>query len=92
MALDRIRRVESKREMESVTDDFVTMGYEVISRGESSIRMRQHGGWGSLGGHLIVGLLTVWWSFGIGNIVYAVYKRYSGEKVLLKLEELDKEA
>lgn len=92
MALDRIRRVSSVREMESVTDDFVTTGYEVISRGETTVRMRQHGGWGSLGGHLIIALVSVWWSFGIGNLIYALYKRYSGEKVLVKLEVLDKEA
>ncbi|MGJ9384766.1 hypothetical protein [Salipaludibacillus sp. CF4.18] len=89
MAIDRIRRVGSVREMESVTDDYVTMGYEVISRGQSSIRMRQHGGWGSVGGHIFIGLLTVWWTFGVANILFAIYKRYSGEKILVKLENLD---
>ncbi|MFB5661283.1 hypothetical protein [Alteribacillus sp. HJP-4] len=84
--VDRVRKTYSEDEMERVVDDFITMGYEVLSRGEASIRIRKHGGWGSLGGHALWFLLTVWWTFGIGNIVYALIKRYTGEKVLIKLE------
>ncbi|MCP3033314.1 hypothetical protein LF817_18470 [Halobacillus sp. A1] len=87
MALDRIRRVGSIKEMENVTDDYITMGYQILSRGEKSIRIRQHGGWGSAGGHIITALLSLWWTFGVGNLLYALYTRYSGEKVLIKLVE-----
>ncbi|MFC7319713.1 hypothetical protein [Halobacillus campisalis] len=87
MALDRIRRVGSIKEMENVTDDYITMGYQILSRGENSVRIRQHGGWGSAGGHIIAALLSLWWTFGVGNLLYALYKRYSGEKVLIKLVE-----
>ncbi|MGP4060985.1 hypothetical protein [Halobacillus sp. H74] len=87
MAMDRIRRVYTVKEMEAVTDDYVTMGYEVLSRGESSISLRQHGGWGSIGIHIVIAVLTLWWTFGIGNLIYALVKRYSGEKVMVKLTE-----
>ncbi|PYZ92796.1 hypothetical protein CR194_14175 [Salipaludibacillus keqinensis] len=86
MAVDRIRRVFSEREMESVTDDYVTMGYEVLARGETSIKLRENAGFGSAGGHILIFLLSIWWTFGLGNLLYALYKRYSGEKIVIKLQ------
>ena len=35
----RIRRVSSKKEFEQVIDDFVTTGYEITSRGETSANL-----------------------------------------------------
>ena len=87
MAVERIRRVQTKREMESVTDDFVTLGYEVLSRGESSIKIRENPGWGSGGSHILIFIFTIWWTLGLGNLIYGLYKRYSGENVLIKLEK-----
>ncbi|WP_390217615.1 hypothetical protein [Halobacillus seohaensis] len=67
------------------------MGYQVLSRGETSISLRQNGGWGAVGPHILIAVLTIWWTFGIGNLLYALYKRYSGEKILIKLEDLKEE-
>lgn len=36
-------------------------------------------GYGTLGGHILVAALTVWWTLGIGNAAYAAYK-YFGDK------------
>lgn len=83
----RIRKTQSQSEFESVIDDYITRGYEVLTRGQDTCKLREHGGWGSAGGHLAVFLLTIWWTLGIGNIVYALYKRYSGEEVLVQLNE-----
>lgn len=89
--VDRIRRVESQREKENVTDDYVTQGYEVMARGENTCKLREHGGWGSFAGHVIVFLLFGWWTLGISNLIFALYKRYSGEKVLIKLNKQELE-
>jgi hypothetical protein len=37
------------------------------------------GQWGTIGGHAITALLTVWWTFGIGNLIYA-YVAYDRHK------------
>ena len=87
MKVDRIRRVDNQREMEEIIDDYVTTGYKVISRGETTTKVRENGGWGSIGGHLITLLLTSWFTFGIGNLIYALVKHYSGEKVLVKVRK-----
>ena len=85
MSVDRIRKVDDKREMEEVVDDYITTGYEVMDRGQGSIKLRKNDGWGSIGGHIAVFLLTAWFSAGIGNLIYALVKRYNGEKVLVQL-------
>ena len=39
---------------------------------------------GSTGGHIAVALFTVWWTIGIGNLVYWLIVRKSDE-VMIKL-------
>lgn len=71
MAAPRIRHAATRRELESARDDFITQGYEVLKEGEATTLMRKST-WGSVGIHVLVALLTVWWTIGIGNLVYAV--------------------
>lgn len=82
----RIRRVDDEREMEKVIDDFITQGYKVKSRGERSTMMK-HKNWGSGGMHIVVAVLTIWWTLGIGNVAYALYKYFTAEEVQIKVEE-----
>jgi hypothetical protein len=63
MAAPRLRRLSSKKDMESVIDDFVTQGYTIRNRGESSALLRKSS-WGSGGGHLLWALLTDWFTLG----------------------------
>lgn len=86
MCMPRIRRVEDSRELEQVIDDFVTQGYKIDNRGESSALMKKKT-WGSGAGHIVVAALTLWWTFGLGNVVYAVYKNLTAEKVHVKVDE-----
>jgi hypothetical protein len=88
MAAPRIRRVSSRREMETVRDDFMTTGYEVLREGEETVLMRKNT-WGSVGGHIVVAVLTVWWTIGIGNLIYALIVHYTAEQVLIKMEEAE---
>lgn len=87
MAVDRIRKADSEREMDKVVDDFVTQGYEVQERGERSTLLRQKS-WGSGGWHVIVFIATVWWTLGIGNLVYALIARYAtADQVMVRVDE-----
>ncbi|WP_068866062.1 hypothetical protein [Prosthecochloris sp. CIB 2401] len=72
--------------MENLIDDYITQGYEVLEQGERSTMVRKKT-WGSAGGHVLWALLTVWFTLGIGNVVYALIAHYNAEKVMLKLDE-----
>ena len=79
----RIRRVKTKRELEEVRDDFITQGYKVKAEGNTSTVMEKKYN-GSTGGHIGVLLLTVWFTAGIGNLIYWLIVRKSDE-VMIKL-------
>jgi hypothetical protein len=66
----------------------MTQGYDVLKEGESTVLMRKSS-WGSLIGHIVVALLTVWWTFGIGNLIYALIAHLTAEQVLLKQDTLE---
>ena len=44
--------------------------------------------YGSRLGHLLVGIATIWWSFGLGNLAYAIYEylQHTERKVLYSEE------
>ena len=86
MAAPRLRKVVSKKEFENLIDDYITQGYELVNRGESSALMRKKS-WGSAGGHVVCGILIGWWTFGIGNAAYAVYAHFNAEQVMVKLDQ-----
>jgi hypothetical protein len=79
----RIRRVDSIKEMERVVDDFITQGYKAKSRGEESARLVKEA---PKDKHLLVALLTIWWTFGLGNLLYAVLPSKIEDDVLVRLE------
>ncbi len=76
----------SKKEMDNLIDDYVTQGYEILEQGERSTLVRKVS-WGTAGGHVLWALLTVWFTLGFGNLIYALIIRYSGEKILIKVDE-----
>lgn len=81
----RIRRVDDQKEMEQVTEDFLTRGYKVKNEGQNSTLVKKST-WGSGSGHLVVAALTIWWSIGLGNVAYAIYKNLTAEEVQIKVE------
>ena len=85
MAGAQVRKVDSKKEMEILTDDYITQGYEVIEEGERTKMFRKKT-WGTAGGHVLCALLTIWWTVGFGNLVYALVAHFGAEKILLKIE------
>lgn len=64
-------------------EDAKTEGWTVESEGNDRAVMVKRG-YGSLGGHVLVALLTVWWTAGLGNAAYAAYHYFGNadKKVL----------
>ena len=86
MSVQRIRRVNNKKELERVVDDFLTMGYVIESQGEDTIRIAKKA---KKDKHLLIALLTGWWTIGIGNIIYALLPAKNSDEVLIKIDNLD---
>ncbi len=84
MITERIRRCNSQEEYERVIDDYITSGYKIKSRGEKNCSMVKKGEHDK---HGLVAALTVWWTFGLGNLVYALMSTKVEDAVLVKLEE-----
>ena len=81
----RIRKVSNEKEMDQIVDDFITQGYKIKSRGEQSVNIKKNN-WGSMGGHILVALLTVWFTLGIGNLIYALISNSKADDVLVRIQ------
>jgi hypothetical protein len=81
----RIRHTQSVREAETARDELITLGYKVEAEGEKTVSMKKSS-WGSVAGHIGVALFTVWWTFGLGNLAYALIAHKSDE-VLIKIDQ-----
>lgn len=82
----RVRRVDTRKEMEQVTEDFLTRGFKIKTEGQNSTMVKKKT-WGSGTGHIVVAALTLWWTLGIGNVIYAIYKNLTAEEVQIKVSE-----
>jgi hypothetical protein len=78
----RIRKTTTVNEFESVIDDYITQGYKVKSRGESTANLVKAGEHDK---HILVALLTIWWTFGLGNLVYQLIPMPVQDDVLVRL-------
>lgn len=84
--MSRIRRVEDRRELERTVDEYITRGYRVESEGRDSTRLKDND-WGDAGTHLIVAVGTVWWTFGLANVLYALYRHATAEEVIVRIHD-----
>lgn len=78
---NRIRKCTNEREFEQVIDDFITTGYELQQRGTDNALLVKK----KKKDHVKIALLTVWWSVGIGNLIYALMPAKIEDEVLVKL-------
>lgn len=72
--------------MDKQVDDYITQGYDLLDQGDNSVLLRKKT-WGSAGGHVLWVLLTVWWTFGVGNLIYALIMHYTAPQVLVRVDE-----
>lgn len=67
--------VSEENKFKTAIDDKKVEGWDVKSReGDRVILVKR--GYGSLGGHVLVAILTAWWTLFIGNGIYAAYKYF----------------
>lgn len=79
---NRIRRCADVKEFERAIDDYITTGYTVKSRGEENALLIKRA---AKNKHLLVFLLTFWFTVGIGNLIYALIPAKIEDEVLVKL-------
>lgn len=84
--MSRVRRVENRRELERSIDEFITRGYTLKSEGRTTARLKERD-FGDAETHLILAILTGWWTVGLSNAVYAIYKYVTAEEVTIKVGE-----
>ena len=77
-----VKRVKNKSALERAIEDATVEGWKLNTRSDTTAVMKKSGGVGSALGHLILLLLTAWWTFFLGNIAYAAYKYVSGSQEL----------
>lgn len=78
-----------QQEFERSIDEFITRGYYLKSRGENSANLKKKD-WGDGSTHFIIFLLTIWWTFGFANAIFAVYKRLTAEEVTILVDHGDR--
>ena len=83
----RIRHASTKKEMESIVDEYHALGYNIATNTGNSATVVKSGGNGSLLGHFVVFVLLGWWLFLLPNLGYLIYSRISGkDEVLIRVE------
>jgi len=89
MVAPRIREVADKKEMDRVTDDFMTQGYTIKEQGTTTTLLKKKT-WGSAAGwivSLILAIVLTIFTYGFSwliPIAYAVYAHYNSAEVLLR--------
>ena len=73
--MTRTRHADTQREREQIVDTFITQGYSVVTQGETSTRVRYRD-YGGVGAHVLVFIVFGWWTLGVANLLYAVYRRH----------------
>lgn len=68
-------------------EDEEVEGWKIKDDGDERVVMMKPN-YGSMGGHVLVAALTVWWTFGIGNALYAAYKYFSDTPTKVVRDEL----
>ena len=71
-------------------EDLEVEGWKIKSKhGENKVTMMEPD-YGSFGPHALIALLTVWWTLGLGNILYAAKRYYmNSNKQILRGEQDD---
>lgn len=79
--MTRTRTCQSDAERQRVVDEFQLRGYRVVSDlpDTTILRQRDHGG---AIAHVLLFLFVGWWTLGLANLVYALYRRAASKTVV----------
>jgi hypothetical protein len=81
----RTVRVADRRELDRSVEEFLVRGYEIREQGDDSTRMKERD-WGDAPVHVLLAVLTVWWTFGLANALYAIYRRVTADEIEIRVE------
>jgi len=82
-----VKRVKSKKMLKTAVEDATVEGWKIQSEGDSVAVLKKQGGVGGALGHILVLVFTGWWTFGIGNLIFAGYRYVSGaQELIIKIE------
>lgn len=76
-----VKRVP-KSKLQQTIEDCQVEGWKLRSQNENGAIMSKPGDFGSGMSHLLIALFTAWWTFFIGNAIYAVYVYWSSRSEL----------
>lgn len=86
--------LNSKMEREEILEAKIEKaeydGWAVSERKKHTVLLEKQS-FGSLTAHAVIAILTAWWTFGIGNLLYALYKYLKPAKMVLDINELNEE-
>lgn len=83
MAVSRIRKVETKKQMDSLVDDYVTQGYTIASQGAGTTLVVKKAGNRPVI-HIVLAV-CFWWTLFFPNFLYWLLSRKKDE-ILVKVE------
>ena len=69
-----VRRVKDKKGLDNAVDDAQAEGWSLKNQSDNVAVLEKRGGLGGIVGHVLVAICTIWWTFGIGNLVYAIVR------------------
>jgi hypothetical protein len=74
-------------DLQQKIEDAQTEGWTLDKETHQRAVMKKRG-FGSIGSHVAIALLTVWWTFGIGNAVWAAHSYFNkGDTKVLRPDE-----
>ena len=80
-----VKRVK-KSEFELEVEDKMTEGYKLDSKTNSSAILVKRG-FGKAMWHILIFFLTIWWTFGLGNLLYFLYAYFvHKDEVTIKIK------
>lgn len=74
------------RQLQREIDDLVSRGWRIEKESDDRVVMVDRE-FGSLGSHLVVALLTFWWTMGLGNVAWGAYKYVTDSRRRVLWEE-----
>ena len=84
--MKEVKRV-TKKQFEDVVEDKATEGYKLKSKTDRQAIFVKPS-FGTAGMHILVFLLTFWWTFGLGNVVYLIYRYVAkSDEIQLKISK-----
>lgn len=76
-----VKRI-SKDKLQQEVEDSQVAGWSLQSQNENVAILTKYGGWGTAGWHILIALFSAWWTFFIGNLLYAIYAHYTSKQEL----------